>query len=165
MSVADRVWDKTKPPPAPLPPPEQPWTRVAETDCRPATLLASKARATGWTVDIWTARGPFMGADGEDLGTADGVALVLRWADEIEAVAGYYWRGKVTEKGARTWESSGVIAHPHVAVTITDLTHWLVGSEPKAKPVEDKSATHVAERCPCGCGALLKWTKKKGAAA
>lgn len=117
-------------PSAELPPPEIPWrepTEVELASCRSAKSLLTKARKAGWDVCAHFARGPYIGADGESLGTADALALIFRWDLGVEAYAIWYRRGDEWSLG------SAYQTRPHIRLGGNELGHWLCGTEPAKK--------------------------------
>lgn len=114
-------------PPPPLPAPEKPWTPVDITECSSANSLLKKARAAGWDARAFVARGPYIGADGQPLDTADGVALLFFWGPRPEAWAHWYRR-------ADKWALEGAwLLGPITRLGGNDIGHWLAGTEPAKK--------------------------------
>lgn len=107
----------------------------AELDsCRAGKGLLKTARKLGWDVDVYFARGPYMGAKGEDLGMADGLTLVFRWGT-LTPEAWCWWTRR---NGKWNFESATIFA-PLATCTGPLFRHWLAGTTPpppKPKPSE-----------------------------
>lgn len=117
-------------PPPPLPPPEIPWRLATDLEiasCRSAKSVLAKAHAAGYRTRALFARGPYIGADGQPLDTADALMVGFVWARQPMAHA-IWWRRK------DKWEfGSAYTIHPTVELGGNDLGHWLCGTEPKKK--------------------------------
>lgn len=130
---AARLTGEEEPPP-PLPAPEIPWRPATDLElasCRSAKAIVTKATAAGWDARVTFARGPYIGADGQPLDTADALQVVFRWRLAPDAWAIWYRRaGKADQK----WELGAAYQlRPTVPLGGNDLSHWLCGTEPKKK--------------------------------
>lgn len=115
-----------------LPPPEvlqRPPTMEEMASCKSAASLERRAMALGWKVTTWYSRGPLIGADGQQLGRCDCLALVFRWDDPPEAWA--VWRRRL-DRDEPAWEfGSGWLLGPPVRLASAAVAHWLAGTAPK----------------------------------
>lgn len=119
------------PPPPPLSTPEVRWrpaTAEELSSCSSANGLKKRAEAAGWTVHAHYARGPFIGAKGDELDIADGMTLIFSFErGRPEAWATWYRRGDGKWKVSTCW------LVPISKVSTVELGLWLTGAEPKER--------------------------------